>query len=195
MQQVHLRPINKCTPEQQQAVRDVRNQPGVRRYMYTDHEISPDEHLGWLKKLETDDRQLVFVVLLDEAVTGLVSINALDRLHKKADWAFYLKETMRGGLGATLECALLDFAFDSLALEKLNCEVIETNEAVVKMHQKFGFVQEGLRRSNIEKEGARIGVVLLGITRQEWHEQRAAVLEKYEKLIEKFPISIEYDHA
>lgn len=165
---VELRKINNCSLEQKRSVRNVRNQHSVRKSMYTEHEIGLDEHLIWVQRLDSDNRQIVFVVLIEGVVSGVVSVNAIDRLHKKLDWAFYLDENVRGGLGAALEFSLLDFVFSNLMMEKLNCEVIETNEAVVKMHKKFGFSEEGFRRENIEKNGERIGVFFLGITKAEW---------------------------
>jgi UDP-4-amino-4,6-dideoxy-N-acetyl-beta-L-altrosamine N-acetyltransferase len=194
MSKVVLREINKCTYEQKLSVRDIRNQDSVRRSMYTDHEIGLDEHLKWVTRLKDDKKQIVFVVLVEEVVSGVVSVNAIDRSHKKSDWAFYLSEKVRGGLGAALEFSLLDFVFNVLLLEKLNCEVIETNEAVVKMHKKFCFVEEGFRRENIEKEEGRIGVFFLGITKQNWLEGRSSVREKYQPVLKKFNIKIEYEN-
>jgi UDP-4-amino-4,6-dideoxy-N-acetyl-beta-L-altrosamine N-acetyltransferase len=43
------------------------------------------------------------------------------------------------------------------------------------MHQKFGFELEGVRRKNIIKDGSRIDVVLLGITKEEWKSKRPAL--------------------
>lgn len=192
MKQVILREITKCTDEQQKAVRDVRNQPSVRRSMYTEHVIALEEHLNWIKKLKHDNKQVVFVVFVDDVVSGVVSVNALDRLHKKSDWAFYLDENVRGGLGAALEYAFIDFVFNSLGLEKLNCEVIETNDAVVKLHKKFSFLEEGFRRSNIEKDGNRIGVHFLGLTKLDWEQGKDGILEKYHSVLAKFDILIEH---
>jgi len=188
-----LRKIIDCNSDEQMAVRDIRNQLTVRNSMYTDHEITLDEHLAWLNSLKSDCQQIVFAVFVNGSIAGVVSINALDRRHKKSDWAFYLDEKSRGGLGAALEYNLLNFAFDSLQLEKLNCEVIETNPAVVKMHKKFGFVEEGFRRSNIDKAGLRIGVYFLGITKNEWLEKKQAIFDKYKAVINKFNIVMEYE--
>jgi UDP-4-amino-4,6-dideoxy-N-acetyl-beta-L-altrosamine N-acetyltransferase len=190
-----LREITKCTEEQKKAVRDIRNQDSVRKSMYTEHEISLDEHLAWVECLRSDKRQIVFVVLVDEVVSGVVSVNAIDRLHLKSDWAFYLDANVRGGLGAALEFGLIDFVFEKLGLEKLNCEVIEVNEAVVKLHKKFGFVEEGFRRENIIKSENRIGVFFLGLTKSDWNKDKEAVKNRYEKVIDKFDLEIEYEHA
>ena len=191
MQNVIMRQITNCTIEQKKAVRDIRNQESVRSSMYSDHKISLDEHLAWIELLETDNRQIVFVVLLEEKVSGVVSINSLDRHHKKSDWAFYLDNNASIGLGATLEFSLINFAFADLKLAKLNCEVIESNPTVLKMHKKFSFIEEGFRRSNIEKDGVRIGVYFLGLTSEDWFTSRDKINQRYKSLLGKFSISIE----
>ena len=82
-----------------------------------------------------------------------------------------------------------------MGLEKLNCEVIETNKAVVSLHKKFGFIEEGFRRENIIKNGMRIGVSLLGLTKSKWMESRASVASKYHKVLGKFDLEIEYESS
>ena len=193
MTSIRLCEITKCTDEQKKSVREVRNQEGVRKSMYTEHKIPLHEHLVWVEQLKSDKRQIVFVVLVDNEVNGVLSINAIDRLHLKSDWAFYLDKKVRGGLSAALEFNLINFVFDELGLEKLNCEVIETNYAVVKLHKKFSFSEEGFRRENIIKNKKRIGVHLLGLTKSDWLRDRAKIKARYEKIMEKFDLVIEYE--
>lgn len=179
--------------ETQLKVREIRNEENVRKWMYTDHVISIDEHLEWIKRLKQDDRQIVFAVLGEEGIPlGVVSVNAIDRLHQKADWAYYLTETARGGLGSSLEYCFINFIFDTLGMKKLNCEVIEGNDAVVNLHKKFKFQEEGFRRSNLFKNGVRLGVHFLGLTHADWLAGKAEVFDHYRGLFEKFAISIEW---
>lgn len=193
MTKIILRELTKCTEDQKKAVREVRNQESVRKSMYTEHEIPLNQHLAWVERLKSDNRQIVFVVLVDDKVSGVVSVSAIDRLHLKSDWAFYLDENVRGGLGAALEFSLMNFVFNELGLEKLNCEVIETNESVVKLHKKFSFIEEGFRRENIIKNQKRIGVYFLGLTKSDWLRDREKIKSRYEKVIEKFDLEIEYE--
>lgn len=193
MTKIILREITKCSEEQKKAVREIRNQDSVRKSMFTEHEIPLNEHLKWLERLHSDNRQIVFVVLEGGLVNGLVSVNAIDKQHLKSDWAFYLDANVRGGLGAALEVNLINFVFSKLRLEKLNCEVIETNEAVVKLHKKFGFVDEGFRRENVIKNQKRIGVHFLGLTKSDWLRDKEAIKNRYLKILEKFDIEIEYE--
>lgn len=188
---INLVPVPELSSEQAMGLRDLRNQEEVRRWMYTDHVIESQEHRNWLDRSSTDDRTVAFGVLsASRDLLGLVSANGLDRRHRKTDWAFYLSSEARGGLGSALELAFIDFVFDRLGMEKLNCEVIEGNEPVLKLHAKFGFVDEGFRRSNIEKDGKRIGVHLLGLTKDEWREKRADVYTARQRLFDQFDIKI-----
>ena len=191
MQAVVLRKLALCSDAHKRAIRAIRNQPSVRKSMYTDHEITPQEHAAWLERMQDDPTEIVFLVFVDDRLAGAVSISALDRRHGKTDWAFYLDENQRGGLGAVLEFALINHVFEDLQLEKLNCEVLETNPAVVRMHGKFGFEKEGFRRSNIIKDGTRIGVHFLGLTKADWSSRRSDVEESYRSVLDRFTVSIE----
>jgi len=170
---MHFIPLTESPPAIQSAVRLLRNQEDVRKFMYTSHEISEAEHEGWLASLVGNPRQSVFVAMLDGVLAGVVALSAINALQKTADWAFYLDPRLQGkGLGSRVEFWMLDHAFNEAGLEKLNCEVLASNTAVVKMHQKFGFQVEGVRRQNIIKDGQRVDVVLLGITQAEWRDRR-----------------------
>jgi len=145
--------------------------------------------------LKVDARQIVFVVLESgQLPLGVVSVGALDRQHRRAEWAYYLTETARGGLGSVLEYAFLEFVFQRLGIEKLNCEVIQGNDAVVKLHQKFLFQEEGFRRSHILKQGQRLGVHLLGLTHEDWRAGRTALFERYHQVFERFQVSIQWNN-
>ncbi|MFN3883358.1 MAG: UDP-4-amino-4,6-dideoxy-N-acetyl-beta-L-altrosamine N-acetyltransferase [Rhodocyclaceae bacterium] len=190
---IELALLTSLDAESQLKVREIRNEENVRKWMYTDHVVSVSEHLDWINRLKQDDRQIVFVVLNEErSPLGVVSANAIDRLHKKTDWAYYLTETARGGLGSALEYSFINFIFDVLGMEKLNCEVLEGNDAVVKLHKKFLFQEEGFRRSNIVKNGIRIGVHFLGLTKEDWLAGKADIQEKYKEVFEKFSVSIQW---
>lgn len=158
----------------QHAIRCIRNEASVRRNMYTDHVISKNEHEQWLAKVASDSSSAHGAVLMNaHTPIGLVSITNIRHGSTSADWAFYLSEKVQGrGYGAALEVAVLNYAFEELGFRKLNCEVLEGNEIVMKMHLKFGFKAEGLKRSFIPRDGRLLGAYLLGITREEWAEKR-----------------------
>lgn len=161
-------------------VRQIRNEPGVRKNMYTDHQISVEEHAGWLASLSRsiNDRAF-FAVLYKGEVIGGVGYSALSRQHRRADWAYYLSSGVKGsGLGSALEFKFLDYMFGQDLVFKLNCEVIDWNAAVVKLHKRFGFLEEGTRRAHVHRDGTSHDVVLLGITKLEWLAAREKLTQR-----------------
>lgn len=191
---IELIPITSVDTESQFKIMDIRNEESVRKWMYTDHLIGANEHLKWINRLKINDKKIVFVVFNEEKKPlGVVSINDIDYLHSKADWAYFLTNTSRGGLGSALEFSILNFIFDTLQIEKINCEVIEGNNTVVKLHKKFHFQQEGFRHSNILKNDKRMGVHFLGLTKEDWLEKRDNVKEKYKSIFDKYCITIKFE--
>ena len=173
---LRLRSILACSPGQQEAVRSLRNDPAIRSAMYTDHVISEEEHARWLLLLEGDRARRVFAVLdSTESPIGVVSLAAIDPIHGKADWGFYLSPRVQGGLGSIVLFHLIEFAFEGLGLEKLNGEALEGNAASLAVHRKLLFQEEGYRRSQIVRGGSRLGVHLLGLTREDWRSGREGV--------------------
>jgi UDP-4-amino-4,6-dideoxy-N-acetyl-beta-L-altrosamine N-acetyltransferase len=156
----------------------MRNEVSVRSKMFTDHIISEGEHDSWLASLESDGSRCVWVIMLRAKPVGLVTLSNINRVHFTADWAFYLTSNQQGsGLGAIIEFILLEHVFSQEHLQKLNCEVLETNPGVIRMHAKFGFQLEGIRRKSIQRGDDRFDVHLLGITADEWLGKRDTMYE------------------
>lgn len=173
VQDVSFLPLLDQSEDVIEAVRQMRNAEGVRRYMYQEHIISPEEHRAWVQSLRGNDRERFMVVECRNELVGVVALRNIRMQDRAADWAFYLSEAVQGkGVGGVVEYKLLQLAFGELSLHKLNCEVLETNPAVIEMHQKFGFKVEGVRRANVMKEDRRLDVYLLGILPDEWAAQR-----------------------
>lgn len=172
-------------------IREIRNQNSIRQWMYTDHIIGESEHLEWIDHLKKDDRKMVFAILDDVgSPLGVISADNIDRVNGKTDWAYYLSDSARGGLGSSLEYAFINFVFDELDMQKLNCEVIEGNDPVVRLHKKFLFKEEGFRYSNVLRGGVRLGVHFLGLSKEDWLRGKAAVHKNYSNVLERFLISI-----
>lgn len=161
-----------------------RNHLNIRQNMYTDKIISTKEHLEWLKFLQNNNNTKIFIASHKNENIGITSINNINITHKNADWAFYLNPDFlsKKGLGTLLEFHFLNYVFENFHIEKLNCEVLETNPLVIKMHKKFGFQEEGIKRKNIIKNDIRINIHMLGILKDEWNNKR----NDFIKIIQRF---------
>jgi UDP-4-amino-4,6-dideoxy-N-acetyl-beta-L-altrosamine N-acetyltransferase len=166
-----------------------RNSPEVAAYMYTDHAISAEEHDRWFEGLKDDQRRDYRIIEVDGAPSGLANFYDIDRVQGRAAWAYYLADpSVRGkGVGGYVEFAMIERAFaepgqGGLGLRKLWCEVLITNEAVWKLHQKFGFRQEALFRAHVVKAGAPLDVMGLGLLAEDWAAVRPAMALRLQRL-------------
>jgi len=156
-------------------VRGWRNAPEVRRYMYTTHEIGPEEHLAWFARISKDHGQRWFVYEDERGVpAGVVNV-LLPRPGHSAMWGFYAAPGSRLGTGSRMEFESLDLFFLQMSFHKLSCEVLANNAKVIKLHQKFGFVEEGRFRSECLVGNDYVDVVRLGILAKEWQARRPAL--------------------
>ena len=170
------------------ALRDIRNQANIRKFVYTDHHIGEAEHKAWLDYVAEDRSRIIFVPLVEGQVVGLIAIIRFDASQNTAYWTYYLGGEFRGGLGSVVEYWFLNYVFNTLKIEKLNTEVIEGNEAIIEKHIRFGFQKEGFLRSNIVKQDQRIGVHLVGITREDWAVSRQRVFEERRNIFDNFNV-------
>jgi UDP-4-amino-4,6-dideoxy-N-acetyl-beta-L-altrosamine N-acetyltransferase len=163
--------------EDKEMIRQWRNKPEVAKYMYTDHHIAPEEHSLWFDRISDDPRSRYWIIVCDQIDVGLVNIYDIDEKNRRCYWAFYLADpSARGkGVGSFVEYSILSYVFEKLDFNKLCCEVLGFNEAVVNMHKDFGFQQEGLFREHIIKGGHVFDVVCLGVLRREWEAKKSEI--------------------
>jgi UDP-4-amino-4,6-dideoxy-N-acetyl-beta-L-altrosamine N-acetyltransferase len=167
-----------------QRLLDWRNSPDVAAYMYTDHLISPEEHARWFAGIAGDARRAYWIIAVDGAPAGLANFYDIDRTHGRAAWAYYLADpNVRGkGVGGYVEYWMIAQAFGPLALRKLWCEVLASNEAVWRLHQKFGFKEEARFRGHVLKGGQPQDVLGLGLLAAEWQAARPAMAQRLERM-------------
>lgn len=181
---IELRPMQAADKE---LVRSWRNRPEVSQYMYTDQQIGPEEHEKWFRKTLVDPTKCYWIITHEGESLGVACLYDIDRTHRRCYWAFYLADSqMRGkGLGGFVERAVLRHVFDSLQLNKLCCEVLADNRAVVALHEKFGFRQEGYFREHIFKGGQMMDIVCLAMARPEWEAKRPEIERKLKRIEER----------
>lgn len=159
-----------------------RNDPNIRSMMYTQHEISLDEHNAWWQRVKISNDHLAFMYISDGIETGFVSFSQVSRLSGTAFWAFYASPNAPRGTGSKMEFLALERAFSVENLRKLNCEVIGKNSRVIQLHEKFGFQQEGIFSSHILIDEIFEDVYRLAIFKSQWEKIRK---EKYSALLER----------
>lgn len=145
-----------------------RNHPDVRRYMFTQHEISLDEHTRWFAKASQDPKRHLMVFELGPTPLGLINIHEIAQ-GGIADWGFYAAPQAPKGTGRALGTAALRYAFETAGLHKLCGQALGFNERSIRFHEALGFQQEGVLRQQHFDGQEYHDVVCFGLIASDWH--------------------------
>ena len=169
----------KIREEHLEKIRLWRTSENVTKYLYTDPEITPEDQKRWYQRIAQDICRMDWVINVDGRDMGVVCLYDIDPANRRCFWSYYLGEqAARGkGIGKAVELNILNYVFERLNLHKLSCEVLEWNDLVVTIHQKYGSRIEGVFREHIWKRGAHHNVVRMGILRHEWEKEIKDKLE------------------
>lgn len=144
-----------------------RNHQDVRRYMYTKHAITLEEHQRWFERT-SQDPQKHLLIFQDEGVPmGFVQFSQLNS-SPVADWGFYTAPDARRGAGRRLGRTALCYAFDYLKLHKVCGQVLAYNERSIHCHLSLGFQQEGRLRDQYFNGQDYNDVLCFGLLATEW---------------------------
>lgn len=144
-----------------------RNHPDVRRLMFTQHQISWEEHLQWFSNACQDNSRCLLIVEESNKPIGYVQFTyvATDGV---VNWGFYTDPDAAKGTGRKLGKAALNHAFDVLNLHKVCGQAIGSNVASIGFHRSLGFSQEGLLRDHQHIDGKYQDLYCFGLLSREW---------------------------
>jgi len=115
-----------------------RNNENIRKWMYTQDEISLQDHLSFIESLKIAKDKLYFLVKKNSENIGVVNFTNLNK--NDIYFGLYANPTTKLlGVGRILERISIDFAFNELKVKKLKLEVFEDNIQVRNLHKKYKF--------------------------------------------------------
>lgn len=153
-----------------------RNSEDVAPYMYSDHVIESGEHQSWFKSItQNEERSIYRLICVNNDPVGLVSITSINHELRSCSWAFYLASpnTRGTGVGQVTEWWAIEYVFNVLNLNRMECEVLVANDSVIRMHESFGFRRESYLRERCWKSGVALDAVGLSLLKRDWDSVRS----------------------
>ncbi|GAB2532133.1 GNAT family N-acetyltransferase [Gracilibacillus alcaliphilus] len=140
------------TKEQLAAYLQGANQENAQKYIFKAVNQTTEEVIGHIS-LRDVDREQGF------AVAGKVLVGA---------------DNARGkGYGTQMMTNLLQFAFDTLALDKINLLVLDFNTSAITCYKKVGFQEENYLHKARKNGEEYWSLIEMGITKSEWEARRS----------------------
>lgn len=144
-----------------------RNAPDVRRFMYTQHEISLAEHISWFDRASQDPKHHLFIFEQEGRPQGFINLHET-AVGAIADWGFYAAPDAAKGIGRQLGLNALNHAFIQLGLHKVCGQALAYNERSIQFHLRLGFLQEGVLREQHYDGEQYHDIVCFGLLANEW---------------------------
>lgn len=161
-------------------LRDWRNQPNVARWMYSDHEIGPEEHARWFVSATADPGRRYWIIEAGGRPVGLINLYDIELECRQAGFAYYLAEepARGGGLASWAGLQVLDFAFGELGLMRVWAEALVENAASIGYLAALGFREAEVMRAHVQKAGLSGDVVRMVLHVEDWASARQACRER-----------------
>jgi diamine N-acetyltransferase len=147
------------------------NDPDVRRTLIISERFELEKTIHWFEKIQADDSRAEFVIETTEKMpVGVVGLAGIDSTHRTAEIYIVIGQKEFWGKGVMLEaeCLLIDWAFNSLGLEKIWAQTRPDNVASLITMKKIGFQIEGTLRNEKIVNGHRTTVLHLGLLREDF---------------------------
>lgn len=170
-ERLYLRPVEASDMERGQ--RWI-NDPGTRCFLSRNWPVDAESQHAWhasrdRAKLRTD---ITFALVLtkDDTHIGNIGLHAIDWVNRSATTGLLIGEEEHRGKGYGYEAKelLLDYAFNTLNLHRINSTVLSHNPRSVACLKKSGYKEEGRRRQAYFRNGEWIDEIVLGLLASEW---------------------------
>lgn len=140
-------------------------------------EGAAEQWIAGLPALFRQGKEIVFAITLRETgeLVGAIGLSSISPRHSRSDIGWWVgRDWWNRGYCTEAARALLDYALDTLRLNRIYSSHYARNPASGRVMQKLGMKQEGIQRRHVERWGEFQDLVLYGILREEWLARRAS---------------------
>lgn len=167
-----LRPIDKNDDEE---IVKWRNQKEIINGLFSYKGITLSEHRNWFEKYLHDGSRMEFIIIKKDnnKKIGTIGLSNIDSRNQKSEYGILLGEKEEWGKGYAVEASLavIHYGFQELNMQKIYLKVFADNMDAINLYKRLGFIQEGLLRKDMYKNGEFKDVLIMAILRDEWKEK------------------------
>jgi len=158
-----------------------RNSPDVKKNLYTQKELTEEEHIWWFNHKVATGECAQFIIEISEnnrskanVSIGTVFIKNIDRQNNKGEFGIFIGERESRGKGYALQATkkILKHAFENLKLNRVYLTVFYDNVPAIKVYEKAGFEKEGLLKQDYLRYDGYCDVLCMGITFDNWKNNK-----------------------
>ncbi|XLQ19611.1 MAG: GNAT family N-acetyltransferase [Candidatus Moraniibacteriota bacterium] len=150
------------------------NDPEVTKFLVRSKPITLTMEKEWIESVGKSDSEIVFTIEAIDGrkpvVIGSIGLHKIDWLNRSATFGIVIgdKKYWSNGYGTEAAELLIKYGFNSLNLHRIESAAYAFNKRSVALHKKLGFMEEGISRKAIYKNGKYHDVANFGFLRKEY---------------------------
>lgn len=148
------------------------NDPEITRHLLRHRPLTLRDEEVFLEKLGQSEHDLALGVAVrtTDQLIGVTGFHHLDFKDRHCSFGISIGEKGEWGKGYGTEATALmvQYAFDTLNLNRVWLHVFEYNQRGIRAYEKVGFKREGVLRQQCYREGRYWDVFVMAILRDEW---------------------------
>ncbi len=147
------------------------NDPEVNQYLYVHLPVTEKKEEEWFDNFANNPNEIVLgVETLDGKLIGTMGLHRISSKDRTAVTGALIgeKEYWGKGYGTDAKMTLLDYAFNTLNLRKINSSVYAFNKRSLKYNLKCGYKIEGVRKKQIFRKGEYHDEILIAVFKEDW---------------------------
>jgi RimJ/RimL family protein N-acetyltransferase len=174
-ERLYLRPIEE---EDLDRCRRWINDPRVRKFLKQSFPLDRIAERAWHERRSRarPPSEIILAIVLNDGDRhiGNNGIHPIDWLNRRGTSGTMIGEPELWGKGYGYEAKelLLEYAFNTLNLHRIDSGALSTNPRSIACLKKSGYVEEGRARQWIYRDGQWVDHVLFGILAEEWRARR-----------------------
>ncbi len=123
-----------------------RNNIRIKKWMFTNRDISLSEHLNFINNLSNRKDKKYFLVKKNDQYLGVIDFTSI-KPNISVSMGLYLNPSVKG-YGAYFIKVIKYYAFEILKVRKVFAEVFELNTKAYELYQRNGFTQIAIKSIN-----------------------------------------------
>jgi len=171
-EKIYLRPIEVDDAE---FISMGENDEAVRDALFLAFPVSVSQIREKIEKSLNDPSQLIFMIVSkeDNVTVGQTAFFRIDYVSRAAVFYLAILDTKFWGAGFGSEATklMVDYAFQTLNLNRIQLHVNAENTPAIKIYQRAGFKKEGVLRQAMFKNNRYFDFWVMGILREDWDEK------------------------
>lgn len=134
-----------------------RNDPAILRWLFSYSPLNKTKQRKWYEKYLDDDTQQTFIIEVKEEKIqiGTVGLTNIDYKNQRAELGVLIGDEswQNKGVGKEALNLLIKFVSDEMNIRKIKATVFEENVPAIRLYKNCGFVEEGVLKKEVYKNG------------------------------------------